>query len=1622
LVALLLAGAALLAPSTASAQSSDAPPRPARARDQMRAAQECYRTGDYEGAALFYKDADANKQQLTQREQADLADLIKANNTALDARRTGAERLRMAEEAISKGRLNEAAAFVRAESANQYLKPADKALLAQLTDQLHAKNVAGIPGPSKTPGAADPSKENYGTLVQMARSAYLRGDYDAAEAYCKLADKKAGVLPDWATPWKTDSSTRVMRDVQAARLKLAAVHEQQATAGQEVKQDQPSMLTSGLNKVKSLFSPAASSVKTDNDGTRFDTEKNVVAGPAATSGPQQPQQVVSKDAIEARMYRDKAIEELKKPDGDLLTAKKYAELAKAKMDPNAWWESPNPDELLRDITAHLAQGGNGDSKGQRASNSAAVVDASSARARLKDARALYAQNKLDESDRLCAQVAAVKMTWGLFDGDSPDKLRNDIIAARQKADKAESVKLLAEARKALANGDCEEARAKAWKAKQLHGPYNVWELGDRPEKLLADVDVALKAKKQSPANDTSVASNNRSPSGGGPASPKSSAGDGPPAPMSMAAMADRQRAQILLEEARNLQKQGKLTEAYAKACEARVAAVSANKAGGSFAPGEETPDLFLYALASQAKSRVEGLCRVADENTSGDANDPVRLKKAAESLAEAKQLTVQFGLDVGPVDAKLAWVAQRQSSPGTVYQAFAPQPTGDSMGCKLLDDARAEIKAGRIEQARKFAEEALEPKYAVQKQAEDVLHDIQIEMVYRMRLDADRAFANAHDAYARGDYRLARSILAGLDEALLSDQNKARLREIAMQPQMQTDSPSNPIKVVGGPIDVKGPGIANATDLPPAPEDKTANSEFSVINGLNRVELDKLRKESTAALRIANQRAEAGDFDGAIEALRTYKVSLAASSLEPEQIDTLQRPVDRFVQQYQERKARKVFEKEIIAQERSGHDRERERTVQEQETQAKIVKWADEAKQLMHDGKFDEALVLWYKVKDLDSENVVAQAGIFETRIQIEEKKNNVSDRHWQEQFLEGNRSDAGPVLNMQKPSVVDPSSWQWAKNRKSQTYVKSELKDPEEKRIERALWERKMTLNFNSVPLYTCIQAIREYLGNVNIVTDDQAIQAAGIHMDQPATLNVTDMQLKSVLNVLLKNAGLTYVIQNQSITITTQDYAKGNLKRIVYSVADLTIPIKNEPSLQGELYKAHWQKQINDQLKGSGLTYGAPTPYGVPGGLPPGQTVGGMNGNYGTDQANTLAGRPNKPEELQNLLIRLITSTVAPESWSEVGGQGTIQYYPLGLALVVNQTQDIQEQIIDLLTALRRLQDLEVAIEMKLVSVSEAFYEFMGVNFNMNIPTGTVTQGNNVEQLVTGNFAPNSLINSFRPNGTFVSGLTPAGTFTPNLGVPISTSSFGFALPPFGGYPGTLGADGGLSLGLAFLSDIQVSMFMEAAQGDRRTNVMQAPKITVFNGQTANITVGDELFFLTEIDVIQVNGQMVFQPTQQAFPYGVAMTVTPVVSADRRFVRLNLNPTLQNLVSSTVPLLPVQQIVPQLLFDNISPPQQQVFTMFFQQPSNSFISLNTTVMVPDGGTVLMGGLKTLVEGRNESGPPVLSKIPYINRLFTNVGYGRETQSLMIMVTARIIINEEEELEFTGALPRIPR
>jgi type II secretory pathway component GspD/PulD (secretin) len=324
---------------------------------------------------------------------------------------------------------------------------------------------------------------------------------------------------------------------------------------------------------------------------------------------------------------------------------------------------------------------------------------------------------------------------------------------------------------------------------------------------------------------------------------------------------------------------------------------------------------------------------------------------------------------------------------------------------------------------------------------------------------------------------------------------------------------------------------------------------------------------------------------------------------------------------------------------------------------------------------------------------------------------------------------------------------------------------------------------------------------------------------------------------------------------------------------------------------------------------------------------------------------------------LIRSIQHTLSPQTWAENGGSGTIEYFPTTMALVVNQTPDVQEQIADLLSKLRREQNTEVALEVRLITVRDECFERVGVDFN-NAPVAC-------------------------PQSANLPPLCPAGCV--NDSTPAAAPA------------------GGPNAGPVFLSDRQVFKFLDGVQGDQRSNIMQAPKVTLLNGQIGNVDCTDKQKFVTGLEVVQRDGQAVAVPKTEEVVTGFHMTACPVVSADRRFVTVNLDVNQTDLASAAVPLCPVTV---QIKDDQGKP---QPFTQLLQQPKVNTLRIQKTLTIPDGGTVLLGGLKKVVEARNEYGPPVLSRVPYVNRLFKNVGYGREAQTVYVLVTPRVIVNEEE-------------
>jgi general secretion pathway protein D len=211
----------------------------------------------------------------------------------------------------------------------------------------------------------------------------------------------------------------------------------------------------------------------------------------------------------------------------------------------------------------------------------------------------------------------------------------------------------------------------------------------------------------------------------------------------------------------------------------------------------------------------------------------------------------------------------------------------------------------------------------------------------------------------------------------------------------------------------------------------------------------------------------------------------------------------------------------------------------------------------------------------------------------------------------------------------------------------------------------------------------------------------------------------------------------------------------------------------------------------------------------------------------------------------------------------------------------------------------------------------------------------------------------------------------------------------------------------------------------------VLQAPKVTLFDGQFASVNDTAARPFVFSVIPVVGDFAVAQQPVIVVLNEGTQLNVQAVVSNDKRFVRLTLVPMFSRIdevntftfegTSRSVSNSKKRKDNNNDKTDDETEDAEQVIETrgtTVQQPTFASTSVQTTVSVPDGGTILLGGIKRLREGRNERGLPILSKIPYVKRLFSNVAIGRDASSLMMMVTPRIIIQEEEELVQTGYDP----
>ena len=556
-----------------------------------------------------------------------------------------------------------------------------------------------------------------------------------------------------------------------------------------------------------------------------------------------------------------------------------------------------------------------------------------------------------------------------------------------------------------------------------------------------------------------------------------------------------------------------------------------------------------------------------------------------------------------------------------------------------------------------------------------------------------------------------------------------------------------------------------------------------------------------------------------------------------------------------------------------------------------------------------------------------------------------------------------------------------------------------------------------------------------VNIILDELALSSESIQTDTQVGVPIhSPISLKSALEIILSQKGLVFVVENEVIKVTTPQAQKENLDFETYYIGDLVQPLDTPR----DPLAMRWMSPSRSfgSMGGSGsmnvqnvATSQVPNQLAVAqqfGGLP---GVGGNSGfNNGPQRGEPIVGVAG-PEPFGGVtlndfqpLLDLIRNTIDSDTWGDGDGSGSssITPYPANLSITVSAPQETQDKVQALLEKLRELNDVQIVVEVRFVTLQDDFFERVGIDFDFQFNDNTGGVG-------TDALGDRFLLNGGSGvvgNAADATGVTP-GLPTADFDIAFLQNSIGSTIPAFGGFDPSTAA----SFGFAILSDIEVFFLLQASKGSTRTNITQAPTVTMFNGQSASVSDFAQRPFVTSVIPVVGDFAVAHQPIITMLPDGTNLNVQAVVTADRQYVKLRLVPYFTQVTEVTTFTFDGEQTVETTtdsvlddLLDIVNGPDdsdEELATstagITIQLPVLSVTNVSTVVSVPDGGTVLLGGIKRMSEGRNESGVPFLSNVPYINRLFKNVGIGHETSHLMMMVTPRIIIQKEIEEDAVG-------
>jgi len=490
-------------------------------------------------------------------------------------------------------------------------------------------------------------------------------------------------------------------------------------------------------------------------------------------------------------------------------------------------------------------------------------------------------------------------------------------------------------------------------------------------------------------------------------------------------------------------------------------------------------------------------------------------------------------------------------------------------------------------------------------------------------------------------------------------------------------------------------------------------------------------------------------------------------------------------------------------------------------------------------------------------------------------------------------------------------------------------------------LWNQPVTLDLRDMDVIEALKYLAAK-GDLNIISSK--------NVSGRVSLSLKDIPLKDIFDLMLRTNGLAYVKQGEVYNVMTEAE-----------------------------YKALYGKNFYDirQVKMLRLKYAIPE-----------QAFAML------DALKSEIGRVLVDAESGNVLIMETPGKIAEmeASLEEFEKQNVVEVFTL-MYSKAKEVEEILKTRLDVKKVGSITSD-ERNNQVIVQTLADRMEEIRRLIASLDAPTKQVVIDTKIIKVALSDQLDNSaewegILGLAKENGLTYLGSTPFSTIQAATATWQSRNSFYHSIGddvgafPFSGttsstsssMPGVLGE--AMHIG-SFNSKMDYDAFFKLLNTMGTTRVLSNAKIVAVNNQEAKIHVGERQAYVTTTTSSGTSTSTIAEEVTFV-DVGVQLSVTPTINDDG-YITMKIKPEVSSVTS------------------------------FMTTPTNNRIPIidtsaaETTVLVKDGVTVVVGGMRKEEKIHSYEGTPILSKIPVVN-MFFRAGYEKTVRTeLLILMTPHII------------------